>query len=495
MISQLSYNKPGSYLIAALMVVLFTFSLLHFPYPIVVASTMMLVSLGVMAVILNYSLIFKLLFVLLPLSLELSLGIGDSKIQFPSEPLIIVLAIAFTGRFLFNKNHSRIFLNHPLILAVFGFLSIMALSSVTSLLPAVSVKFTAVYTAYILVFCFLANDLLIREKNGALELFFLYALSISTVVIYSLFNLSSWHFVKDFAGLSVQPFYSDHAIYSACLSMLIPVFIAIVFNGKVLGFSGIKWYVSVLILFVLFTGSFFAYSRAAWVSLLAAAALYLMMRSRIRLSTFLLISLVVGAVLFFKWDSLVTEMKLNRNNSTRHNASLAEQTKSVTNIKSDVSNAERLNRWNCAYRMFLDKPLTGFGPGTYQFEYLSYQRYDEMTRISVTSPYNIVFGKGGTAHSEYMLALSESGIGGLIGFLCIAVISIITCFRIYYNTEDKRIQILIAVCMASLVTYYVHTIFNNYLNIDKTGSLFWLFISWIVALAFESRKLRSWQKV
>ena len=58
---------------------------------------------------------------------------------------------------------------------------------------------------------------------------------------------------------------------------------------------------------------------------------------------------------------------------------------SVGNITTDVSNLERLNRYSCAWRMFQDRPITGFGAGTFPIAFLPYQRQEEMTRISVTT--------------------------------------------------------------------------------------------------------------
>ena len=41
---------------------------------------------------------------------------------------------------------------------------------------------------------------------------------------------------------------------------------------------------------------------------------------------------------------------------------------SISNISTDASNMERINRWKCALKMFVEKPVFGWGPGTYQFQ-------------------------------------------------------------------------------------------------------------------------------
>jgi O-antigen ligase len=189
-----------------------------------------------------------------------------------------------------------------------------------------------------------------------------------------------------------------------------------------------------------------------------------------------------GISFYFLRGSFTDSWKLNKVSSTTQNPTIGDETKSITNISNDISNAERLNRWSCAYRMFLDHPLTGFGPGTYQFQYFSYQRESEMTRISVNTPYNNPLGKGGSAHSEYLLALSESGIFGFLGMAGIMLFSIFYGMRGYYAATLKTDKLLIASAMMAVITYASHTIFNNYLNIDKTASLFWISVSIIATI-------------
>src|ERR1700741_5654528 len=98
-------------------------------------------------------------------------------------------------------------------------------------------------------------------------------------------------------------------------------------------------------------------------------------------------------------------MILGRNNTDSDGDFMA-NIESMSNISTDVSNMERLNRWNCAIQMFQDKPYLGFGPGTYQFLYAPYQKSSMKTVISTN------FGEKGNAHSEYLGPLCEQGFIG-----------------------------------------------------------------------------------
>ena len=61
-------------------------------------------------------------------------------------------------------------------------------------------------------------------------------------------------------------------------------------------------------------------------------------------------------------------------NSQDSSGKLVEHLQSISNISTDASNVERLNRWVSAFGMIKEKPLVGWGPGTYQFEYAPFQK-------------------------------------------------------------------------------------------------------------------------
>jgi O-antigen ligase len=195
--------------------------------------------------------------------------------------------------------------------------------------------------------------------------------------------------------------------------------------------------------------------------------------------------------MFMFKTEIADSLKQNKADSNAKNASLEQQTKSVTNITSDQSNAERLNRWSCAWRMFLDKPLLGYGPGTYQFEYLSYQKKSEMTRISVTSAYNIKKGKGGTAHSEYLLLLSESGIVSLLLYFTSILMVIYYALKVYANTDDSKTKVKILILFFGFCTYILHAFFNNFLDTDKAALLYYTSIAAIMVEAIKLNQLKT----
>ena len=162
---------------------------------------------------------------------------------------------------------------------------------------------------------------------------------------------------------------------------------------------------------------------------------------------------------------------------------------SISNISSDASNLERINRWSCAIRMFEDKPIFGYGPGTYMFNYGPYQLKENRTIISTNA------GDMGNAHSEYLGPLSESGVFGLLTFVLIVITVMYTAVHSYMRLTDKRLKSFVLTAIVSLVTYYVHGFLNNFLDTDKLSVPFWGFTALIVAIDIYSRDQFREQKI
>ncbi|HOZ88078.1 MAG TPA: O-antigen ligase family protein, partial [Bacteroidia bacterium] len=154
----------------------------------------------------------------------------------------------------------------------------------------------------------------------------------------------------------------------------------------------------------------------------------------------------------------------------------ANNVESVSNISTDASNLERLNRWSCAIRMWEDKPILGWGPGTYMFKYAPYQLSRDLTIISTN------FGTNGNAHSEYLGPLSEQGIFGLVIVIALLLYATSLGYRLVYAVEDKETKILVTGLFLGLMTYFVHGFLNNFLDTDKLSLPFWGFLAALVTI-------------
>jgi O-antigen ligase len=207
--------------------------------------------------------------------------------------------------------------------------------------------------------------------------------------------------------------------------------------------------------------------------LVGALGIYILMRLRIKFTTVLALSTVFFIALFFSWDTIVMKLERNRQDSS---AEITEHVQSITNISTDASNLERLNRWSSAWRMFKARPFVGWGPGTYMFQYAPFQHSTEKTRISTNA------GDKGNAHSEYIGPLSESGVFGMLSFLILIICVVYYSITMYPRINNKEHRLYFVSLFLGLVTYLIHGILNNFLDTDKASAPFWGFIAAIVAL-------------
>ena len=298
----------------------------------------------------------------------------------------------------------------------------------------------------------------------------LYVLPLLIVIFYTLYNHSTYGFDKPHSNMVMKPFYNDHTAYGAMISMFLPVFTGFVYRNI---YNKSLRITAFLFLAIMITGMIFSYSRAAWVSVAAALGVFLLIRFRIKFY-WLLVALVIGVGFFYMFRyQFIDKLEKNKQDSS---TDFVEHVQSISNISSDASNLERINRWASALRLFEERPIFGWGPGTYQFVYAPYQRAKEKTIISTN------YGDMGNAHSEYIGPLSESGVLGMITFIGIVVTTIITGIRVYRRAKEREAKLLSLYLTLGLITYYIHGLMNNFLDTDKASVPFWGFTAILVAM-------------
>ncbi len=406
-----------------------------------------------------------------PLSIPLQEFIPsvDFNMALPTEPILFGLMLIFLLKQALENTYDRRIVKHPVSWAIYFMLFWMLVTSITSTMPWVSVKFFLSRLWFVVGFYFLLTLMLKKHKNIT-TFFWVYMIPLLIVIGITLIKHAGMGFTQKTAHFVMHPFYKDHTSYGAVLAMFIPVLLGMLYLKSYKKFF--KYIIFVTLLF--FTLSIvLSYTRAAWVSLIGALGVYLVIRLKINYRWILTGVVALVAVFFiFKTDIMIV-LEQNKQDSS---SDFKEHIQSISNVATDASNKERINRWNCAVRMFKEKPFIGWGPGTYQFQYAPFQRSYEKTIISTNA------GDMGNAHSEYLGPLSEQGVLGLLSFLGILVTVLITALKRYKHCDDKDTRTLILMALAGLVTYFVHGFLNNFLDTDKASAPFWGFIAVIVAI-------------
>ncbi len=397
---------------------------------------------------------------------DLDMGFG---ISLPSEPLMVGVLIFFLIKIIYDSSYDFRILKHPVTLAIFANLTWLLFTSITSEMPIVSFKFIASRLWFIVPFYFVA--ILLFKKFTNIKLFlWLYIVPFAGVIIYTIIKHSVRGFDEESGHWVMTPFYNDHTVYGAILAMYIPVLIGFSFHKEYKAGTKIiaRLFLALFILAVILS-----YGRAAWISLVGALGIYIVVLLKIKFR-WLFLSVVVFVGLFFAFQQQILEnLERNKQDSS---ANFVEHIQSISNISSDASNLERINRWQSAIRMFNERPFWGWGPGTYQFLYAPYQRSKEKTIISTNA------GDMGNAHSEYIGPLAESGVFGMLTLIMVFVMIIITGLKVYKKSQNKEVKMFTMVSLLGLITYFMHGFLNNFLDSDKASVPVWGFMAIIVAL-------------
>jgi len=463
------------YLISALFILLNAFFLVK-KHSMIINALPLALGIVLLAVFAFNKLIYLVVF-FTPLSLPLKELIpGLSFDMFlPTEPLLVGILLIFILKF-FANGFDRDILTHPVSLAIYFSLFWMLVTSLTSTMPLVSFKFLLSRIWFIVSFYLITAKLFESGKN--IEKFiWLYTLPLLIVIFYATTrHLSYGLWDKQAANFVVNPLYNDHTAYGAALAMYLPFLFG--FSFTKMYSPAIKTFVHIVLAIVLM-GLILSYARAAWLSMMAAFGIWIIIRLKLRFKPLFITFLIVLSVILIFQNQLL--MYLERND-TESSANLTEHISSMSNISSDASNLERINRWSCAIRMFKDKPFLGWGPGTYMFNYGPYQLTADRTIISTNS------ADGGNAHSEYLGPMAESGILGVITFLILISVVMYTAVHAYTRAKDKRLKTLVMSALLGLITYYIHGILNNFLDTDKLSVPFWGFTAIIVAVDIYTRK-------
>lgn len=414
---------------------------------------------------------------LTPFAIDFALVPG-MELSMPVEPMMILFTVMFIFRVMVargEKVYDPRLLRHPVSIAIMAMLCWMVVSASTSQMPAVSFKYLAARLWFVIPFFFAAAQIF-RNRDRMRQFVWCYALSLVVVILITTAKtFGNFHDLQTLHRV-MKPFYNDHTAYGCVIALFVPITFHLFFSSQ-----GKKWLRPLMVCCfgAMLAGLFFSYSRAAWISVIGALGVYIAIRIGVKVKWMILLFGIGVSVFFYYQSDVLYKLGKNKQDSSYD---LSGQVKSISNISTDASNLERLNRWASAMRMFKERPVLGCGPGTYQFLYASYQRSYQLSTISTNA------GNLGNAHSEYIGPLTEQGVPGAVCILVIFMLTFATGVKVYRTAANPEVSRFALAFTLSLLTYYIHGIFNNFLDTDKLSVPFWGFTAAVVALDVFSEK-------
>ena len=415
--------------------------------------------------------LFLSLAFLTPLSINIEEYTSSFGLFVPTEPLLFGLMILLSAFQIKKAFLPQYIWRSPLIWAIVIYILWMLLSALTSSHPIVSFKFILARLWFIVPVLFFGTYFF-QKRSNRISFIWLFIVATVIVIIYTLIHHSFYGFGEKEGHWVMSPFFKDHTIYGAIVALILPLAVGLYFYKK---HNPLVQMTLISLIVIILIGLVLSYTRAAWLSVLGSVGLALVLYYKISWKP---IAVLAGAgliVVLIRWDQI--QMELERNKYEHTTEAFDERLQSAANISTDASNLERINRWSCAIAMFKERPIMGYGPGTYAFEYAPFQRPENLTIISTN------FGDMGNAHSEYLGALAETGFIGMLSLIGVVAAIFFTGITLYHRLpkENKEDRIIVLSTIMALSTYFIHAFLNNYLDTDKAAVPIWgICAMWLV---------------
>jgi O-antigen ligase len=404
-----------------------------------------------------------------PLSINLKALEAGLAISLPAEPLLIGIMVLFFAKMLYDGKYDKRISLHPIAIVIYCMFAWMLVTTITSEMPVVSLKFILSRLWFVVPAFFLCAILFKKPKNIHWFIW-LYIAALCIVCVYTIIHHAQFGFDGDSAHWVMTPFYNDHTAYGAALAIYLILALTYVFLP---GIKTSRRLIIIGVVALLSVALVFSNCRAAWLSVIAALAVLICVLLKIKFRWIATVVVVlVGLFLAFQ-NQIIDALEKNNQDAS---GDLVENVQSITNISTDASNLERINRWQSAFRLFNERPVFGWGPGTYQFVYAPYQMSKEKTIISTNA------GDGGNAHSEYFGPLAEQGIVGSILVLILVIVTVYHGMKAYKRCKNRQAKTLVLGATLAFISYFVHGLLNNFMDTDKLAVPVWSLAALIAAI-------------
>jgi O-antigen ligase len=437
---------------------------------------------GVLIALFDFRILFYLLLLVLPLSNEIEVANGLS-IYIPTEPLtIILLVIGVVYCLLHPQTLSGTFWKHPLTIIVIAHIGWVAISTVSSTHPLVSAKYFLAKLWFVSTYYFMAAYI-IRTYRTFRRVFWLLFITTLAGMVYIMIRHASSGFLFDVVSSVVRPFYRNHVNYGVWITAIFPLILL-----------ARTWYKKDTLMRLFLNGSlvlnlaaiYFSYTRGAWVALICMPVFYLIVKWRAVKPA--LIASTAGILVFLGMifnDNLYLQYAPDYNKTIYHEDFSDHM--AATFQMQDMSTVERFYRWIAAFKMFRERPVSGFGPGNFVNNYKTYTVSAYETYISDNE-------EGSSVHNYFLTMLTEQGIPGLLIFVTL-IVAVLLYFEAAYHRQDsmkgKNLVMALACCFLALL---INNMFSDLLEADKLGPLFFLCMALVVnidrqALDMEEQRL------
>lgn len=416
----------------------------------------------------DISKLYYLLILVIPVTIEFYLPSGLG-IDLPGE--IILIALTGLSPFLFLLNFKKsglAYIKHPITIAIFFHLAWILIAAVLGENKLVGFKFFLAKLWYVIPFYFISLFIFV-DKGRFKTFFWVLLIPLTLSIIYVLVKHAMLGFSFSEVNSAVSPIYRNHVNYGLLMVCFLP-YIWAFYNWYPKGSVQRTFLIGVFILFLV--AIYFTYTRAAQLAVIIGVGAYFIIRLRLVIYTLLgsgLIAILLG--IFFVNGSKYLEFAPQYEKAITHENydNLIEATIKLE----DISTMERVNRWVAGGHMIGERPWSGFGPGNFYFNYKNYMVSSFVTYVSDNPD------KSGI-HNYYLMTLVEQGIPGLLVFLGLLIVVILSGASLYHDLVDKDLRVLVMAATLSIILIAVTVLINDLIEALKIGGMFFIGMAIIV---------------
>lgn len=419
--------------------------------------------------IVNFKSLYFFLLALIPLSIEFDVS-ESLATDLPTEPLMVGFLLIGIFYLLYNaKKIDFSFFFNPVMILLLLHLFWIVIASIFSTVPLFSFKFILAKMWYVTSFLLLTS-IVIKKMEDVKTAFWCIFIPLSFTVALALVRHAMVGFDFDLINPVLRPFYRNHVNYAAILAVFIPfVFFARIWYKK----YSFKYNFLVVSTLVYAIAIYFSYTRACYLALAAIVGAYFIFR--FKLAKFAVVFTLIIALLVAK---IVTEQNHyleytpSTNTVSQHEfGDLVDATFKAE----DVSSMERIYRWISAIHMINDKPIVGFGPNGFVENYKNYTVFIFETWISDNEERSGV-------HNYFLMTAVEQGLIGLIIFVSLIITFFVWGEKVFHQQKGNN-KYLAQAILLSMIAILVNLLFSDMIEVDKTGSFFFLNIALLVLLS------------
>ncbi len=426
---------------------------------------------------LNFKIIFYLMLIVLPISVESYLGSFGTDL--PSEPMLILLAGCTLLYLVFNKEElNKTSFKHPIFILLFVMFGWSIFATLFSTDVLLSVKYLLAKSWYLLGF-FVLSIILLRTKKS-IQLFF-WCLYIPTYlsVIYIIIRHGKMHFTFDNITKAVHPIYRNHVNYAVFITMLLPfIFLAKswypsnFFRHKILKYS----------IPVFLAAIYLSYTRGAWLATGAIFFYYIILRFNLTKYVLIFSSVVTIAFsIYILKDNNYLKYSPDFEHTIYHDE-LSQHLTSTFEME-DMSTVERFYRWIAAVNLFKEHPLVGVGPNNFVTNYKKYTVTAYETYISDNE-------EKSTVHNYFLLLLTEQGLPALALFIGLLFTILLTAQTTYNKVNVTQKQYVAAITLC-IIAFLLNNTLSDLVEANKIGSLFLMCLGLLVNFSTNAINLES----